>query len=61
MYYFRFELTNETTGETAVYMVRRDSVGKWFETHINALEYNAHLTTRGKVNISREFREFFKI
>ena len=61
MYYFRFELTLEPTGETDVFMVRRDSVAKWFEKFINVLETNAHLTTRGKVDISNEYREYFKV
>lgn len=61
MYYFRFELTNEETGDTSVYMVRRDSVGKFFETYINQLEHDTHLTTRGKVDVSNEYREIYKI
>lgn len=61
MYYFRFELTLEPTGETGVFMVRRDCVAKWFEKYINVLETNAHLTTRGKVELSNEYREMFKV
>lgn len=61
MKYYRFELTNESSGETTVYMVRRDMVGYYWEQYVNKLESDTHLTTRGFVNIENEYRRFFRI
>lgn len=61
MKYYQFELTKDTTGETEVYMVRRDSIPYWFETYINRLDSDCHLTTRGRIEMENEYRNFFKI
>lgn len=61
MKYYRFELTNDSTGELSVYLVRRDSVGYWWEIYVNALDCEAHLTTRGSLEIPNEYRRTIKI
>lgn len=61
MKYYRFEVTNESTGNTDVFLVRRDMVGYYWEQYVNELESDTHLTTRGFINIENEFRRYFKI
>lgn len=61
MYYYRFELTNEETGQTKVYMVRRDSVPYFWEMFVNQLNHNCTLTTKGRLDVSNEYRKMFEL
>lgn len=61
MKYYRFEVTNELTNETNVFMVRRDMVGYFWEQKVNSLESDTHLTTRGYINVENEFRRYYKL